>query len=72
MNNNKQQTAVEKLVEQLLNGKALTPFIIEKAKEIEKKQAQRTFEESRLTNAFVGFKHKTFEDYYSETYGGNK
>jgi hypothetical protein len=25
-----------------------------------------------LTNAFVGFKHKTFEDYYNETYGGNK
>jgi hypothetical protein len=44
----------------------------EQAKEMEKKQAQRTFEESRLTNAFVGFKHKTFEDYYNETYGGNK
>jgi hypothetical protein len=46
--------------------------VLEQAKEMEKKQAQRTFEESRLTNAFVGFKHKTFEDYYNETYGGNK
>jgi rubrerythrin len=40
--------------------------------EIEKEQAQRTFKESRLTNSFVGFKHKTFEEYYNETYGGNK
>jgi len=72
MKNNKQQTAVEWLVDQLEKHyvfqdiKNTTAFL--QAKEMEKK---------KLEDAWVeGFKNwnpsKTFEQYYHETYGGNK
>jgi hypothetical protein len=71
---NKQQTALEYLVNQLF-PKALSEeqyYHIEQAKEMEKEQIENAFEESRLTYPMIGFKHQTFEQYYSETYGGNK
>jgi hypothetical protein len=67
MTNNKQQTAVEWLIEQFYNNEGmLTTKKLLKAKEIEKE---------KLEDAWVeGFKNwnpsKTFEDYYNETYGG--
>jgi hypothetical protein len=39
---------------------------------VEKEQIENAFEESRLTYPMIGFKHQTFEQYYNETYGGNK
>ena len=46
--------------------------LMNKAKEMEKEEQRQTFEQSRLTNAFVGFKYENFEQYYNETYGDNK
>ena len=78
------QTAVEWFLDQLIEHRIIIvnkttyqvkykhEILLEQAKEMEKEQAQRTFKESRLTNSFVGFKHKTFEEYYAELYGGNK
>jgi hypothetical protein len=39
-----------------------------KAKLMEKEQIIDAFNESRLTNPMLGFKHVTFEEYYNETY----
>jgi hypothetical protein len=39
-----------------------------KAKAMEKEQIIDAFNESRLTNPMLGFKHVTFEEYYNETY----
>jgi hypothetical protein len=72
--NNKGQTAVEWLVEELLNGKALMPSIIEKAKEMENNQHANTWDDSRVEDKgdnYIG-KQKSFNDYYNEKYGGNK
>jgi hypothetical protein len=44
------------------------------AKEMEKEQQKNTWEDSRLEDKgdnYIG-KQKSFEDYYNETYGGNK
>jgi len=38
------------------------------ARRMDKKQRQHAFEEARLTNPMLGFKHLTFENYYDETY----
>jgi hypothetical protein len=72
--NNKEQTAVEWLVEELLNGKALMPSIIEKAKEMENNQHANTWDDSRVEDKgdnYIG-KQKSFNDYYEQTYGGDK
>jgi hypothetical protein len=74
MSNETKQTAVEWLVEELLNGKALMPSIIEKAKEMENNQHANTWDDSRLADKgdnYIG-KQKSFNEYYEETYGGNK
>jgi hypothetical protein len=84
---NKQQTAVEWLIERLLDldiqfAKKLISldvhsttkvYLQEKAKEMEKVQIKDAFgvgcqvESTRL----IGY-HKMSEQYYNETYGGNK
>jgi hypothetical protein len=40
----------------------------EQAKQMEKEQKENAFNESRLTNPMIGFKHNNFEQYYNETY----
>jgi len=69
MSNNKQQTAVEYLVEQLF-PKALSAeqyYHIEQAKAMHKVE---------IVNAVDGFpihtRHMNGEEYYNETFGGNK
>ena len=42
---------------------------LEQAKAMEKEQIKDAFNEARLTNPMLGFKHLTFEEYYNETYG---
>ena len=63
MTNNKQQTAVEYLVEQLF-PKALSAeqyYHIEQAKEMDKDQHIKTWE--------AGLMKVDFNEYYNETYG---
>ena len=43
--------------------------IWEQAKKMEQEQIKDAFNESRLTNPMIGFKHNNFEQYYNETYG---
>jgi hypothetical protein len=42
------------------------------AKAMEKEQIEDAFSESRLTHPMIGFKHESFNDYFNETYGGDK
>jgi hypothetical protein len=79
--NEKQITAVEELVEKvesISNDKSLTKEesirlynqAIKKAKEIEKKQKADTW--NSAINAVEKDKWESFEQYYNETYGGDK
>jgi hypothetical protein len=72
MNNNKQQTTVEWLVDQL------TPAITLQQKHIDeiKKQAKE-MEREQIIDGIDYFKKRPYTDiepeqYYNETYGGNK
>jgi hypothetical protein len=65
-------TAVEWLFDQLPDHLRLTKDgldMLNRAKEIERNQQEHAFKESRLTHPMVGFKHDTFEEYHSKTYG---
>jgi hypothetical protein len=62
-------TAVEWLFDNLdLSGGSEAIEMLEQAKEMEKEQIERAFNESRLTHPMIGFKHETFEQYYNETF----
>ena len=69
----KQQTAVEWLVHELLDGKPLMPSLIEQAKQMEKHQIIKAFAESDINvfktpeGPFV--KIKEGELYYNKFYG---
>jgi len=81
MTNNKQQTAIEWLIEQLRNNENIrwrgTNIIElgEQAKEMEKEQIIDAFEQGE-NNSVDYFnpenRIKESEQYYNETYGGNK
>jgi hypothetical protein len=62
------KTAVEWLFDNLdLSGGSEAIKTLKQAKEMEKKQIERAFNESRLTHPMIGFKHETFKDYWNET-----
>ena len=62
------KTAVEWLFDNLdLSGGSEAIETLKQAKEMEKKQTERAFNESRLTHPMIGFKHETFKDYWNET-----
>jgi hypothetical protein len=62
------KTAVEWLFDNLdLSGGSEAIETLKQAKEMEKKQIERAFNESRLTHPMIGFKHETFKDYWNET-----
>jgi hypothetical protein len=79
---NKQQTAVEWLSEQFDSIVELYPSqfervnrAIEQAKEMEKEQMKKTASYWQKMGILVATKipnRKTFEQWFSETYGGNK
>jgi len=75
MSNNKQQTAVEWLIEQLRNNGNIRwrgTNIIElgaQAKEMEKEQIIQSYNQSWH---FRDKPYETAEKYYEQTYGGNK
>jgi hypothetical protein len=76
MKNNKQQTAVEWLIEQLHYKYGGTDFFwtnmdeIEQAKEMDKEQKANTW--NNAINAVEKDKWESFEQYYNETYGGGE
>jgi hypothetical protein len=80
MTNNKQQTAVEWLeieLEKLWVEKYLSPItikpLIEQAKEMEKKQHLKTWGNGWVNGDIsVDNYESVVENYYNETYGGNK
>jgi hypothetical protein len=62
------KTAVEWLFDNLdLSGGGEAIETLKQAKEMEKQQIERAFNESRLTHPMIGFKHETFKDYWNET-----
>lgn len=76
MEQNKNITAVEWLVEQLRKQNPLYTKneLIQIAKEMEEEQHENTWTDSRVEckgDDFIG-KEKTFKQYYNETYGGDK
>jgi len=85
MSDNKQQTGVEWLLEQFDRNKmvmynelgertkvfTLTNYeIIQQAKEIEKEQNKQSY--FKGWHRDIGNRDEDFEQYYNETYGGNK
>jgi hypothetical protein len=74
MTNNKQQTAVDKIVT-LLNKKGFSPVLTDEEikffKEMEKEQSMNDFSMG-IGNANRMEATKDAETYYNETYGGNK
>lgn len=75
MSNNKQQTAVEWLAEQMLYPEFANPYI-EQAKLMEKEQMDKVagvwWNEGACYVSGGERKYESFEHYYNETYGGNK
>jgi len=81
MTNNKQQTAVEWLVEKINEQKAwanpqqLKP-LIKQAKEKDREQKKHAYDWGETNGADEcngdGATHENFEQYYQENYGGNK
>jgi len=77
------QTAVEWLVEQIIKEKGLVDLDIQAAKEMEKEQMRLADKNGQDRNQYKhDYKYggveywdnepKPFEEYYNETYGGNK
>jgi hypothetical protein len=75
MSNNKQQTAVEWLAEQMLWDEFHNPYL-KQAKEMEKEQMDKVagdwWNEGASYMHDGGRRYESFEQYYELTYGGNK
>jgi hypothetical protein len=74
---NTKQTAVDWLVEQLLNGKALMPSIIEQAKEMDKERLTDAYCDGKANGIDISHplsltKEISANEWYEQTYGGNK
>lgn len=69
-------TAVEWLVDQLLSGKLLMPSLIEEAKAMEKEQIEKAFdlghENGYDESQGDGPTYENSNQYYNETFGGDK
>jgi hypothetical protein len=72
MSNNKQQTVVEWLRQELLKRDMDVSVreLFEKAKEMEKQRIAKAFTDGKGQN--FSFYDKTGEQYYNETYGDDK
>jgi hypothetical protein len=66
---NKQQTTVDWIEQEMLKGNLSLKEILIKAKEMEKEQIISTYKEGHYHLEFDSFNP---EQYYNETYGGNK
>ena len=78
MINDKQQTSVDFIIDELTSKNLLGIFTYEQFKQVEEIfEKGKEMEKEKLEDAWVeGVKNwnpsKTFEQYYNETYGGNK
>jgi hypothetical protein len=76
MTNNKQQTAMEWLIEQFWNNEGmLTTKKLEQAKDIEKEQIIEAFDQgviAEFTHQVTGAPDTTGEQYFNQTYGDGK
>ena len=75
----KKQSAVQWLVEQVnsdcLNSAFIRPELVEQANKMFEEQHQETFKQSRQAKIFekdMPPVWESWEQYYNETYGGNK
>jgi hypothetical protein len=68
MNSNKEQTTVDWIEQEMLKGNLSLKEILIKAKEIEKEK----LEDSWVEGTIKWGTNRTFEQYYEQTYGGNK
>ncbi len=72
----KEKTAVQKVLEiielaregEIDNDLRSIRHRVEQLLELEYQQHFSTFNESRLTHPMIGFKHETFETYFTDTY----
>jgi hypothetical protein len=76
MNNNKQQTTVEWIEQEMLKGNLSLKEILIQAKEMDREQKKHAYDWGETNGADEcngdGATHENFEQYYQETYGGNK
>ena len=78
MTNMKQQTSVDFIIDELTSKNLLGIFTYEQFKQVEEIfEKGKEMEKEKLEDAWVeGVKNwnpsKTFEQYYEQTYGGNK
>jgi len=75
MENNKQQTAVEWLEQEMLKPNLSMKEILEQAKAMQKQQHGKTWDDAMESIKARGGNdmraYTDFDDYYVETYGGN-
>lgn len=67
---NKNVSPVRWLWDKLKKGEFINnpDELFEQALQMEMEQQITTFNESRLTHPMIGWKHRTFEEYYNETF----
>jgi hypothetical protein len=73
---NKQQTTVDWIEQQMMEGNLSLKEILEQAKEMDREQKKHAYDWGETNGADEcngdGATHENFEQYYQETYGGNK
>ena len=73
MSNNKQQTTVDWIEQEMLKGNLSLKEILEQAKEMERAQIiDARIDGDTWSTAIKEMRTKYAELYYNETYGGNK
>jgi hypothetical protein len=72
MRNNKQQTTVDWIEQEMLKGNLSLKEILEQAKEMDKKQSINDFVAGNKLEFYDGTEKECAEQYYKLTYGGNK
>ena len=70
------KTAVEWFVSRISHGGLVSKNqfneLVEQAKQLEKEQKERVFNEARKTHPMIGFKWESFDEYYKETFKSNE
>ena len=68
----KNKTTVDWIEQEILKGNLSLKEILEQAKEIEKQQSINDFVAGNKLEFYDGTEKECAEQYYEETYGGNK
>jgi hypothetical protein len=72
MTNNKQQTTVDWIEQQMMEGNLSLKEILEQAREKQKQQSINDFVAGNKLEFYDGTEKECAEQYYKLTYGGNK